>query len=219
MTDDQGRYSFSEVAEVGLDDWRMLFRALHARFRTGSFATGLELVARIGEAAEELNHHPDLDLRYPRLDVRLSSHDVGGVTDRDLELARRISGFATDLGVTGDPSGVQVLELALDTPDLARVKPFWRAVLGLSDSRDEREIVDSDGILPTLWFQDTDPHDEPRQRFHLDIRVPPEVAEERIAAALAAGGVLVSDAEAPAFTVVADAEGNKACVTTGAGRD
>ena len=219
MTDDQGRHSFSEVAEVGLDDWRMLFRALHARFRTGNFATGLELVARIGEAAEELDHHPDLDLRYPRLDVRLSSHDVGGVTDRDLELARRISGFAADLGVAADPAGVQVLELALDTPDFTRVKPFWRAVLGLSDSRDEREIVDSAGTLPTLWFQDTDPHDEPRQRFHLDIRVPPEVARERIAAALAAGGLLVSDERAPAFTVLADSEGNKACVTTGAGRD
>jgi 4a-hydroxytetrahydrobiopterin dehydratase len=219
MTDDQGRHSFSDVAEGGLDDWRMLFRALHARFRTGNFATGLELVARIGEAAEELDHHPDLDLRYPRLDVRLSSHDVGGVTDRDLELARRISGFAAELGVAADPSGVQVLELALDTPDFTRVKPFWRAVLGLSDSRDEREIVDSSGTLPTLWFQDTDPHDEPRQRFHLDIRVPPEVASERIAAALAAGGLLVSDERAPAFTVLADSEGNKACVTTGAGRD
>ena len=73
--------------------------------------------------------------------------------------------------------------------------------------------------MPTLWFQDTDPHDEPRQRFHLDIRVPPEVARERIAAALAAGGLLVSDERAPAFTVLADSEGNKACVTTGASRD
>jgi 4a-hydroxytetrahydrobiopterin dehydratase len=73
--------------------------------------------------------------------------------------------------------------------------------------------------LPTLWFQGTNPHDEPRQRFHLDVRVPPEVAEARIAAAVAAGGVLVSDAQAPRFTVLADAQGNKACVTTGLGRD
>ena len=73
--------------------------------------------------------------------------------------------------------------------------------------------------MPTLWFQRTTSHNEPRQRFHLDIRVPPEVAESRIAAALAAGGVLVSDAEAPRFTVLADAQGNKACVTTGRGRD
>jgi 4a-hydroxytetrahydrobiopterin dehydratase len=219
MTDDRGRHSFSEVAEVGLDDWRMLFRALHARFLTENFATGLALVARIGEVAEKLDHHPDLDLRYPRLDVRLSSHDVGGVTDRDLELARRISGLAADLGVGADPSGVQVLELALDTSDFAGIKPFWRAVLGLSDSRDEREVVDSAGSLPTLWFQETTAHEEPRQRFHLDIRVPPEVAEARIAAALEAGGVLVSDEQAPRFVVLADVQGNKACVTTGLGRD
>ena len=56
-------------------------------------------------------------------------------------------------------------------------------------------------------------------RFHLDIRMPPEVAEKRIAAALAAGGVLVSDEQSPRFTVLADAQGNKVCVTTGLGRD
>ncbi len=77
----------------------------------------------------------------------------------------------------------------------------------------------SDGDLPPLWFQQTDPHPEPRQRFHVDITVPPEVAERRIAAALAAGGTLVSDDHAPAFTVLADAEGNKACISTPLGRD
>jgi 4a-hydroxytetrahydrobiopterin dehydratase len=70
-----------------------------------------------------------------------------------------------------------------------------------------------------LWFQKTDPHAEPRQRFHLDITVPPEVAQPRVDAALAAGGRLVSDAQAPAFTVLADAEGNKACICTALGRE
>jgi 4a-hydroxytetrahydrobiopterin dehydratase len=68
-------------------------------------------------------------------------------------------------------------------------------------------------------FQSTEPHEEPRQRFHLDIRVPPEVAGPRIDAALAAGGTLVSDEGAPAFVVLADRQGNKACITTGRGRD
>ena len=75
------------------------------------------------------------------------------------------------------------------------------------------------GALPTLWFQQTDPHEPPRQRFHVDIRVPPEVARERIAAALEAGGTLVSDERAPAFWVLADVEGNKACICTGEARD
>jgi 4a-hydroxytetrahydrobiopterin dehydratase len=80
-------------------------------------------------------------------------------------------------------------------------------------------VRDLQGSGPALWFQRTDAHDEPRQRFHLDVRVPPEVAGPRIEAALAAGGTLVSDAHAPAFTVLADPPGNKVCVTTGLGRD
>jgi 4a-hydroxytetrahydrobiopterin dehydratase len=113
-----------------------------------------------------------------------------------------------------------VVEIALDTWDHAEIKPFWAAVLGLVDSPEsDRALYDPSGSQPTLWFQRTTSHDEPRQRFHLDIRVPPEIAEERIAAALEAGGVLVSDERAPRFTVLADAQGNKACVTTGLHRD
>jgi len=113
-----------------------------------------------------------------------------------------------------------VVEVALDTWDHSEIKPFWAAVLGMSDHpRHDQELRDPSGTQPTLWFQETPAHDEPRQRFHLDIRLPPEVAGDRIAAALAAGGVLVSDEQAPRFTVLADAQGNNVCVTTGLGRD
>ena len=70
------------------------------------------------------------------------------------------------------------------------------------------------GTGADLWFQDTDEHETPRQRFHLDVWVAPEVAEQRIAAAVAAGGVIVDDSQAPSFTVIADPDGNKACVCT-----
>ena len=219
-TDPKQTLTFAEVEAAGLADWRRLFDALHTRFATGSFDRGLELVNRIGALADEADHHPDVDLRYPHVDVTLSSHDVHGVTSRDLDLARRISDAAAELGVAADPSAVSVLEIALDTADHEAIKPFWRAVLGLADHPAyDQELSDGSGRLPTLWFQHTTPHEEPRQRFHLDLRVPPEVAEGRIAAALAAGGVLVSDARAPRFTVLADAQGNKVCVTTGLGRD
>jgi 4a-hydroxytetrahydrobiopterin dehydratase len=79
-------------------------------------------------------------------------------------------------------------------------------------------VADGAGALPSLWFQRTDPHETPRQRFHLDIWVPHDVAEARIAAALEAGGTLVSDSEAPSFTVLADADGNKVCVCCWLGR-
>lgn len=212
--------SFAEVEAAGLTDWRQLFAALHTRFLTGDFATGLELVNRVGALAEAADHHPDVDLRYPLVNITLSSHDVFGVTSRDVALARQISEAAADLGVKADPSTVSVVEVALDTWDHDEIKPFWRAVLGMSDSPESEEAVyDASGSLPELWFQRTTSRDDARQRFHLDVRVPHEVAESRIAAALEAGGVLVSDEFAPRFTVLADAEGNRACVTTGLGRD
>lgn len=219
MTGQSDPLSFTQVeAEEGLADWRMMFQTLETRFATGDFATGLELIARIGAVAEELGHHPELDLRFPTLHVRLISRDVFGVTGRDLDLARRISALAVEAGVVADPGAVQIVELALDTPDRDEVKPFWRAVLGYDDHPlHDGEVRDLTGVGPALWFQRTDPHDVPAQRFHLDIRVPPEVAGPRIEAALAAGGTLVSEEHAPAFTVLADAQGNKACITTSLG--
>jgi 4a-hydroxytetrahydrobiopterin dehydratase len=219
QTDPKKTLDGHEVETALLSDWRIMFNTLQARFRTGDFATGLQLVDGIGAAAEEMNHHPDLDLRYPTVHVRLSSHDVGGITQRDIDLARQISDLAGRLGAKADPDAVQVLEIALDTADREAIKPFWSAVLGLTDSQThDDELNDPSGILPTIWFQETDAHEEPRQRFHLDIRVPPEVAERRVQEALQAGGTMVSDARAPSFWVLADAQGNKACVCTWLGR-
>lgn len=104
MTDDPKQtLSPEEFGEAGLPDWRMVSDVLHARFETGSFSKGLDLVNRIGAAAEERNHHPDIVLTYPCVDVRLSSHDVGGVTSRDIDLAGVISGLAADVGATPAP--------------------------------------------------------------------------------------------------------------------
>ncbi|WP_203337863.1 VOC family protein [Nocardioides limicola] len=216
-----------EVSESeGLDDWRILLGALHTRFRTRHFATGLQLVNRIGAAAEEANHHPDLDLRYGHLNVKLVSHDVGGLTARDVRMARQISGLAAEEGVAADPTAVQELEIALDTPDHTAIKPFWQALLGLRPHPSlDIDLTDPNGSTPSLWFQRTDSAtgadgDEPdRMRFHLDITVPHDVAEQRVAEAVAAGGTLVSDDRAPAFWVLADPDGNKACVCTWQGRE
>ena len=209
-----------QVLDADLTDWRLMVRSLNTRFATGDFATGLELAGRIGAAAEEMNHHPDLDLRYPHLDVRLTSHDSGGVTSRDVDLARRISAAAADLGVAASPGATSLWELALDTADHAAIKPFWRAILGYVDRPEAGdEIDDPAGTWPALWFQVTEPHEEPRQRWHLDLWVPHDVAEQRVADAVAAGGTLVSDAQAPSYWVLADGDGNKACVCTWQSRD
>src|SRR5690606_24850368 len=173
-----------------------------------------------GEAAEAADHHPDIDLRYGLVEVKLTSHDVAGITRRDVNLARQISALAAELAVTAMPDAVSVVELGLDTPDADEIRPFWQAMYGLSDGDvREGEVVDPKGTLPTLWFQQTEPHEVPKQRFHLDVWVPHDEADQRREAVLAAGGTLVSDEEAPAFWVFADAQGNRACICTNQSRD
>lgn len=218
---DRERLDGHAVEAELLADWRILFAGLHARFRTGDFATGLALVNAIGEAAEAADHHPDIDLTYSLVTVRLASHDVGGVTQRDIRLAREISEAAGRLGAKAEPEALSVTELALDTHDRHEIASFWAAVLGYEEGDDDRELVDPDGSRPTLWFQESERRgaDDVEQRFHLDVRVPPEVAERRIKAAVDAGGRLASEGRAPAFWVLADAQGNQACITTWLGRE
>jgi 4a-hydroxytetrahydrobiopterin dehydratase len=211
MSDANTLLSGDEIRAMdGMADWRSMYDALEARYRTGDFTTGLELVNRIGAAAEAAGHHPDIQLSYATVHVLLTSHDVGGKTRRDVDLARQISTIAADLGVNAEPGTLQRIELALDTWDRAQVQPFWAAVLGMRANDDE--VVDDDGDTPTIWFQDADR--ETSQRWHVDIRVPPEVADERVAAALDAGGTLVADDQKPRFVVLADPQGNRVCVCT-----
>jgi 4a-hydroxytetrahydrobiopterin dehydratase len=196
-----------QIAAEKLDGWTYLLGALHTRIRTGDFATGLRVVDAIGAVAEELDHHPDIDLRYAHLDVRLISHDVHAVTGRDVRLARRIA--AID-GVRLDDT-VARLEFALDSPAYRTVRPFWAAVLAMTEN--DNDLIDPYASLPSIWFQESG-GDEPRQHWHPDLWLDPAQVQPRIDAALAAGGTLVSDAEAPSFWVLADPEGNKVCLCT-----
>lgn len=205
-----------QIADAVPEGWVNLLGGLQTRIRTPNFAAGLSILNAIGAAAEEVNHHPDLDLRYTHLDIRLVSHDVGRITHRDVRLARAISAIAADAGAELDCASVSRLELALDSPAANAVLPFWRAVLAM-ESRAEpgagEDVRDPFGALPTVWFQPSG-REEPRQRWHPDVWVDPTQVRPRIDAALATGGTLVSEAEAPAFWVLADPDGNQVCLCT-----
>ena len=202
----------------GLEDWRLLLRTLQSSFKTDSFSTGVEFAARIAAAANAANHHPDLTITYPRVHVLLTTHDADGLTTLDVDLARTISAIAVDLGITAEPTAVTQLEIAIDALDIPAVKPFWEAVLGYEPHLDN-DSEDPYGRAPAFWFQQMDAPRLQRNRIHIDVTVPHDVAQQRIAAAIAAGGTLVSDDEAPAFWVLADPEGNEACICTWQGRD
>jgi 4a-hydroxytetrahydrobiopterin dehydratase len=214
-------FTGQQIADSGLDGWAFLGQHLQTRIATGDFAAGLALVAAIGAAAERAGHHPDVDLRHAHVDVRLTSHDEQGVTERDVELARTIAALATDRDLRLAKSAVSRLDIALDTPDRERVMPFWRAVFGLVPAEDPEQgidLYDPADVLPRLWFQRSG-DEEPRQHWHPDVLIDPAEVQPRIAAAVAAGGRLVSDAAAPSFWVLEDPDGNKVCLCTWQGRD
>lgn len=198
---------------AGLQDWRYGLGALLARFDTGDLARGAALAQSIAEVAEELDHHPDLDLRPSHVVVRTTSHDVDGVTSRDLDLARAISALAAAAGANAAPAVVSSLELAIDTVDAESIRPFWAAVLGY-ETTDDGCLVDPARRHAAIWFQQMDPPRTERNRIHLDLTLPHDVVQVRLAAALAAGGRLLSDDRAPAFWVLADVEGNEVCLCT-----
>ena len=217
----------AQIAAADLTDWRKLAQGLHARYAVADFAAGARLVA----AVAELGHSPTVTIGDGYVDLKVVSddavhrdgqgteHTVQWVTTKDLDLARRITEVAAGLGATADPAGITDIELALDTAHGATLAPVWAALLtgdpasrGRGSTSDD--VRDGTGRVPVLWFQETDEHESPRQRFHLDVWVAPEVAEQRIAAAVAAGGVVTDDSQAPAYTVIADQDGNKACICT-----
>lgn len=204
---------------AGLNDWRYELGAIHASFRSGSFPDAAGLAAAIAEAAEAHQHHPDIDIRYPdRVLVRLTTHAAATLTQRDVDLARVVSELAVTAGATSEPTVISSLELAIDAIDIDAIRPFWAAVLGYRQDSDGN-LVDPLGRGPAMWFQQMDEPRPQRNRIHFDISVPHDVADDRVAAALAAGGTLVSDSHARAFWVLADAEGNEACVCTWQDRD
>lgn len=196
-------------AAEGVDDWRSLYHVVSAHFRTGSLAKGVAFVDEIGRLADAAEHL--------RVDLRQTSVTVT-LTIRDITLARQISAAATRLGLTADPTSGQVVNVTIDALAIADVLPFWQALLGYRRIGDDY-LGDPAGRGPGFGFQRMDAPRPQRNRIHVDVAVAHDQAEARIAAALAAGGRLITDVHAPKWWVLADPEGNEACVATWVGRE
>lgn len=214
------RVRSSDFGELGLSDWRVIRRSIEATYRCGSFAAAGAFAAAVADLCDEQDHHASLDLRHPDLvHIRSTTHYLDAVTDRDVTLATAITGLAGERGFASTPSASRVVEIAIDALDIGAVRPFWRAVLDYvegppADDGAVLDLYDPRDIGPPIWFQQMDSPRQQRNRIHLDVVVPHDVADERLAAAVEAGGRLVSDAAARAFWVLADPEGNEACICT-----
>ncbi len=76
------------------DGWEEQDGALVRVFEFDSFLLAIDFVGRLADAAESVNHHPDIDIRYRRVTVRWTTHSEGGITAKDREMAELTSTFA-----------------------------------------------------------------------------------------------------------------------------
>ena len=190
----------------GLEDWRVLAFGASTWFDAPSHSAGAELVRRVAALADAASHRPDIDLRATGVHIRTLTHAAACLTERDVSLARAISAAARDLGLSADPSAVQAVQLTIDTLDKPLVMPFWRAALGYERMGDD-DLVDAMRRDPAIWFQQMDVARPLRNRVHLDVGVPSDLAHGRVAAVKAAGGREAFAADY--YVTLADAEDNE----------
>lgn len=231
MTDSSPPRITRTAASEGVHDagWRYLLGAFQTAVPVSSLAEGVAVAAATlavtgGDADEQLR----TDIRADRVELTLQPRTSAHVDERSIELANGITAALTQqgwrtvaLGADLTPlRGVQGFEIAIDTMDLTAIRPFWKAVLGYVDEPGSHNaLVDPLRQGPAFWFQQMDQPRTQRNRIHFDITVPHDEAQQRIDAAVAAGGTLVSDAAARSFWILADREGNEICICTWLDRD
>lgn len=193
-----------------LPGWRFADDALRRSITAADFPTAIKIVDDIATAAEDMDHHPDLDIRWRTVHVSSSTHSAGGVTQYDVELAHRISGIAADRGVHTDDAldHKPRLEIGIDCHDAALLRTWWAKALRYVEH--EGELIDPDGSGPTLWFQEVPETKSVKNRVHLDLYLPRHEAAAKRDLLVSLGGTMVAAFET--FWVLTDPEGNELCV-------
>lgn len=219
------KLTFPQIQDATPDGWALIMDVLKVRYRTRTFATGLEFVNRVGALAEQLDHHPDVSLTYTDVILTVKSHDVNGITSRDIDFARGVAEIAASMSLEADVAGLNRLDIGLDVQQQPEgLAPFYAALFG--SEINNGEPVDASGQMPTMWWQAPAsmqpaenaeyalPEQDHEQRWHFDVWVAPGSGPTRLQEVLDAGGTLVSDKAAPEYWVVEDADGNRHCICT-----
>jgi len=214
----------SAEAQEQLPGWTVVDGRLEISVRAKDFTQAIEFVNRFTNFAEAQDHHPDFEIRYNTIRMRLVSHDVGGLTDRDLKFATSVDVLIEEMGLKRQPEKIARTHLVLVSTDVSAIKPFWQAVLNFKEAKnDENMLVDRSDVLPPIRFhQFADSSASPEEaglsgalgRAHLDVFVPADLANARVQAAVEAGGKLLNDANAPSEWELSDMDGNRVFIRT-----
>ena len=205
---EQGWIDFLRAEGVG--DWAVLHGGATAVFRVASLGEAAALAAAIAQVPDLERSGVLMTVASGRLTVRLT-RGVFRLEPYHVDLARAVSKVARSRGAVADRGAVQEVQLAIASKPVAVNVEFWRAVLGYSPLAQDNAI-DPLGHGSTVWMQELDPDKQLRHAMHVDVSVAREHAEARVAAALAAGGRIVDESEAPRNWILADRAGNKVCI-------
>jgi 4a-hydroxytetrahydrobiopterin dehydratase len=197
------------LSAEGLDDWAVLHGGPTAVFRTGSMAEAAQLAVAIAAIPGVAGTRAALTITDGRVTVRLT-REMWGIEAEHADLARAIAAVARDHGATADRDAIQEVQVAISAKPDEIDLGFWQAVLGYDPLASDNGH-DPLGHGSTVWMQDLDPAKPLRHAMHIDVSVPQDHAEARLAAAVAAGGRIVVDG-APAYWILADRAGNKVCI-------
>jgi len=204
---EQGWRAF--LAADGVGDWVVLHGGATAVFKVGSIGEAARLAAAVAAIDGFGGSGAPLTIVDTSLTVRLT-RDLWQLESRHVELARAVSEVASALGAVADRASVQEVQFAIASePDAVDVG-FWRAVLGYVATGDDAG-VDPLGHGSTVWMQELDGAKPLRHAMHVDVSVARECAQDRLAAALAAGGRVVWEGEE--HWTLADRAGNRVDIT------
>jgi len=204
----QGWRDFLAAADV--DDWVVLHGGATAVFRVASLGDAARLADAVAQLPGIEGEGVLITLAENHLSVRLT-RGMERLEPRHIELARAISAVAQQHGAVADRGRVQEVQLAVAAPPRNVDVGFWRAVLGYAELADDNG-VDPLGHGSTVWMQELDEAKPLRHAMHVDVSVAREHVRARLAAALAAGGRIIDDSDAPAHWILADRAGNRVCL-------
>jgi len=204
---------------AGTADWQVVFSAM-ACYRVGSPVQQRDLAATAAALADDAGFPLLVDLR-PGLVVLDTGKDrwhpdAHGLDLAFADLARDLQAAARDLGALADPGLPRFVQVFLDAADVEALRTFWATVLGYDRDRrgEATDVHDPRWLNPVLLFQPIDTSDTARRRqrnrIHLELAVPADVARSRVDTAVAAGGRLL-EASGDRW-LVADPEGNELVV-------
>ena len=179
--------------EQGTAGWHVLYGGAQTVFPTNSFATGVEFIRRIAQATVSVGREPDIDLRPEAVVVRTAATPRGRLDTVDVELVRRVSAIAAELGLGADPSQLHTIQIAIAEAEGVSTRDFWVAALGYESLGGF--VVDPLRRGPRMWFDEIAAPG--RGRTHIDVAVPNDRADERVAAIVHGGGRLADDSHAP----------------------